>query len=104
MLVLIASKGIERGLAWIKYSKKDIVVTFFLLPPGVPVDQASRSKEKGSNYRQSTSKIASNQQLTHLRTPILNCFAYLLWAYVISDSEFSCFSSHIMCLAQPTYP
>ena len=25
-----------------------------------------------------------------LRTPILNCFSYLLWAYPLTDSEFSC--------------
>ena len=26
----------------------------------------------------------------HLRTPILNCFTYLLWAYFLTDSQFSC--------------
>ena len=28
--------------------------------------------------------------VSQLRTPILNCFSYLLWAYVFTDSEFSC--------------
>ena len=37
---------------------------FFLLPPGLLVDQASRTKEKGSNYPEITSENASNQQMT----------------------------------------
>ena len=28
--------------------------------------------------------------VSHLRTPILNCFYYLLWFYLLTDSEFSC--------------
>ena len=32
-------------------------------------------------------------------TPILNCFSYLLWAYFLTDSEFSC----LAMLAKP-YP
>ena len=32
----------------------------------------------------------SSLVVSHLRTPILNCFNYLLWAYVSSDSELSC--------------
>ena len=35
----------------------------------------------------------------HLKTPILNCFYYLLWFYVLTDSEFSC----LAMLAKP-YP
>ena len=35
----------------------------------------------------------------HLRTPILKCFYYLLWFYVLTDSEFSCLAK----LAKP-YP
>ena len=27
---------------------------------------------------------------SHLRTPILNCLTYLLWAYHFTDCEFSC--------------
>ena len=30
--------------------------------------------------------------VSHLRTPILNCFSYLLWAYFLTDSEFSCWA------------
>ena len=26
----------------------------------------------------------------HLSSPILKCFYYLLWFYVLTDSEFSC--------------
>ena len=37
--------------------------------------------------------------VSHLRTPILNCFTYLLWAYLLTDSEFSC----LAMLAKP-YP
>ena len=37
--------------------------------------------------------------LSHLRTPILNFFSYLLWAYFLTDSEFSC----LAMLAKP-YP
>ena len=37
--------------------------------------------------------------VSHLRTPILNCFSYLLWAYVLTDAEFSC----LAMLAKP-YP
>ena len=33
----------------------------------------------------------------HLNTPILNCFAYFLWAYFLTDSEFSC----LAMLAKP---
>ena len=35
--------------------------------------------------------------VSHLRTPILNCFTYLLWAYFLTDSEFSC----LAMLAKP---
>ena len=28
--------------------------------------------------------------VSHLRTPILNCFCHLSWCYVLTDSEFSC--------------
>ena len=35
----------------------------------------------------------------HLRTPILSCFSYLLWAHFLTDSEFSC----LAMLAKP-YP
>ena len=37
--------------------------------------------------------------VSHPRTPILNGFAYLLWAYFLTDSEFSC----LAMLAKP-YP
>ena len=37
--------------------------------------------------------------VSHLKTPILNCFSYLLWAYFLTDSEFSC----LAMLAKP-YP
>ena len=37
--------------------------------------------------------------VSHLRTPILNCFTYLLWSYLLTDSEFSC----LAMLAKP-YP
>ena len=37
--------------------------------------------------------------VSHLRTPILNCFTYLLRAYVLTDSEFS----SLAMLAKP-YP
>ena len=33
----------------------------------------------------------------HLRTPILNCFTYLLSSYFVTDSEFSC----LAMLAKP---
>ena len=35
--------------------------------------------------------------VSKLRTPILNCCTYLLWAYVLTDSEFSC----LAMLAKP---
>ena len=35
--------------------------------------------------------------VSHLRTPILNCFTYLLWAYLLTDPEFSC----LAMLAKP---
>ena len=28
--------------------------------------------------------------VSHLRTPILNCFYHLMWFYVLTPSEFSC--------------
>ena len=28
--------------------------------------------------------------VSHLMTPILNCFYHLLWFYVLTDCEFSC--------------
>ena len=37
--------------------------------------------------------------VSHLRTPILNCFYHLLCVYLVSHSEFSCFAM----LAKP-YP
>ena len=37
--------------------------------------------------------------VSHPRTPILNCFTDLLWAYFLLDSEFSC----LAMLAKP-YP
>ena len=37
--------------------------------------------------------------LSHLRTPILNCFNHLLWFYLLTDSEFS----FLAMLAKP-YP
>ena len=33
----------------------------------------------------------------HVRTPILNCFTYLLWAVFLIDSEFRC----VATLAKP---
>ena len=43
--------------------------------------------------------------LLGLRTPILNCFSYLLWAYFFTYSEFSCLAMlakpYSMC--GPTY-
>ena len=36
---------------------------------------------------------------SHLRTPILNCFSYVLWAYFLTDSEFSC----LAMLAKPLF-
>ena len=35
--------------------------------------------------------------VAHLRTPILNCGTYLLWAYFLTVSEFSC----LAMLAKP---
>ena len=37
--------------------------------------------------------------VSHLRTPILKCFYYLLWFYLLIDSEFNCLAT----LARP-YP
>ena len=37
--------------------------------------------------------------VSHLKTPILNCFYHLLWFYVLTDSEFNC----LAMLAKP-YP
>ena len=37
--------------------------------------------------------------VSHLRGPILNCFTYLLWAYLLTDCECSC----LAMLAKP-YP
>ena len=37
--------------------------------------------------------------VSHLRTPILNCFSYLMWFYFLTDSEFS----RLAMLAKP-YP
>ena len=37
--------------------------------------------------------------VVYLRTPILNCFTYLFWAYFLTDYEFSC----LAMLAKP-YP
>ena len=37
--------------------------------------------------------------VAHLRTPVLNGFSYLLWAYVLTNYEFSC----LAILAKP-YP
>ena len=37
--------------------------------------------------------------VSHLKTPILNCFFTLLWCYFLTDSEFSC----LTMLARP-YP
>ena len=45
--------------------------------------------------------------VSHLRTPILNCFYHLLWFYLLPDSEFSCLAmlaKQYLCLAQPTCP
>ena len=45
--------------------------------------------------------------VSHLKTPILNCFSHLLWFDVLTDSEFSCLAllaSHILCLAQLLLP
>ena len=28
--------------------------------------------------------------VSHVRTPIVQCFYHLLWLYVLTDSEFSC--------------
>ena len=39
--------------------------------------------------------------VSHLRTPILNCFIYLLWCYVLTDSEFSCLA--MLAKPQPVY-
>ena len=43
--------------------------------------------------------------VSHLRTPTLNCFTYLLWAYFLTDSEFECLAmlakSYPVC--GPTY-
>ena len=36
--------------------------------------------------------------VSHLKTPILNCFYHLMWFYVLSDSEFSC----LAMLARPS--
>ena len=30
--------------------------------------------------------------VSHSRTPILSCFYHLLWFYVLTVSEFSCFA------------
>ena len=51
-------------MALIKSPKKDMAVTFLLLPPGVLVDQASRTYEKGSNVPKITSESALNQPKT----------------------------------------
>ena len=37
--------------------------------------------------------------VSHVRSPILNCVSCLLWAYVLTNSEFSC----LAMLAKP-YP
>ena len=37
--------------------------------------------------------------VSHLRTPILNCFTYLLQGYFLTDSEFSC-----LAMLAKTYP
>ena len=37
--------------------------------------------------------------VSHLRTPILNCFYHLMWFYLLTDSKFSC----LAMLAKP-YP
>ena len=37
--------------------------------------------------------------VSHPKTPILNCFTHLLWAYFLTDSDFSC----LAMLAKP-YP
>ena len=37
--------------------------------------------------------------VSHLKTPILNCFSYLLWVYFLTGCEFSC----LAMLAKP-YP
>ena len=37
--------------------------------------------------------------VSHLKTPILKCFTYLLWCYFLTDSEFIC----LAILAKP-YP
>ena len=39
----------------------------------------------------------SSLVVSHLRTPILKCFYYLLWFYFLTDSEFSCLAK----LAKP---
>ena len=40
-----------------------------------------------------------SQVVSHLRTPILNSFTYLLWAYILTESESIC----LAMLAKP-YP
>ena len=42
--------------------------------------------------------------VSHLRTPILKSFYYLLWFQIVSVSEFSCLASHFLCLANTYAP
>ena len=35
--------------------------------------------------------------VSHLKTPIFNCFYHLMWFYCLTDSEFSC----LAMLAKP---
>ena len=41
----------------------------------------------------------------HVRTPLFNYFTYLLWAYLWTDSEFSCLAMRTKAypLSGPTY-
>ena len=62
--VSASTKGFEGGLSLVQALQERHGSDFFLLPPGVLVDQASRTKEKGSNIPKITSKNALNLQKT----------------------------------------
>ena len=60
-LVSTSTKGFYGGLSLDQVPQERQGSDFFLLPHGVLVDQASRTKEKGSNSPKITSENALNQ-------------------------------------------
>ena len=76
--VSTSTKGFKGGLGLDQVLQERHGSDFFLLPPGVLVDQASRTTEEGSNCLKITSENALNQQkafpsvhrsLSHCRYP-----------------------------------